>query len=470
MKRYYFDYAATTPVDPQVEKAMRPFWSDTFGNPGSLHYFGQKASAAVFLSRKKIADILGCSYEEIIFTGSATEANNLVLRGVVRAFYQRITNQERISEFVNSESIRYSLIKPKIIVSAIEHESILATARDLELSGEVELVVLPVNRGGIVDLERLKKELDERTILVSIMYANNEMGVIQPISEIAKIIKNFRNRLGIMNNESRIMERGKSIIHNSSFIIPLLHVDASQTFNYLPCNVDELGIDPHTKRELVPGAQKKDDSRYGVGVDLMTLSSQKIYGPKGIGALYVRDHQRITNQKRINEFVNSKSIRYSLIEPMVTGGGQESGLRSGTENVPAIVGFAKAVEIADKLRLKENKRLKELRDYFLKQLKKLSIKTEVNGQMENRLPNNLNIYFPDKKAEDLLIKLDLAGFAVSAGSACSARVNQPSYVIKALGYSEERALNSLRITFGRQTNKKDIDKLLNAFVIINNKK
>ncbi len=391
--RYYFDYAAATPVDPQVEKSMKPYWGKVFGNPGALHWFGQEASAAVFKSRDTIAQSLGCSYREIIFTGSATEANNLVLRGVVKTAREKTKIQN-----------------PKIIISAIEHDSILDTARDLVKEG-VEIAYLPVQKNGVADLNKLKSLLNERTILVSIMYANNEIGTIQPISEIAKIIKDFKVR-----------HHSKNLGLNSLY--PLLHTDAAQAFNYADCNVDDLGV------------------------DAMTLSSQKIYGPKGVGALYVR-------QK-----LGSVKIPIS-ISPIITGGkSQEYGLRSGTENVPGIVGFAKAIEIANALRAKESLRLKKLQDYFISQAKKKIPNLEINGDLQSRLPNNINMYISGTEGQDLIIKLDLEGFAVSPGAACSARTCSPSHVLKALSYSDERATNSVRITFGRHTKKRDIDMLL----------
>ncbi len=440
MKHYYFDYAASTPVDPAVVKAMAPFWSEKFGNPGSLHSFGQEASAAVFEARDTIAKSLGCHYSEIIFTGSATEANNLALRGAIKGLGSRVKGLEN----QNTKNNLYpnpSTLNPKIIVSVIEHDSVLDTAKDLEKDG-VEVVYLPVLKNGIVDLKKLEAALDERTILVSIMYANNEIGTVQPIFEISKIIRDFRNELRIKNNE--LGKNSNSIIHNSPFIIPLFHTDAVQAFNYLNCDVN------------------------GLGVDLLTLSAQKIYGPKGVGALYVRQGlgfrvKGLENQNKKNNLYPNPSTLY----PLITGGGQERGFRSGTENVPGIVGFAKAVEIADKLREKENKRLTILQKYFLKQVKKINPKIELNGDLKNRLPNNINLHIPAKSgnkgsAQDLVIALDMAGFAVSPGSACSSRVCSPSHVLKALGYSDEKAMSGLRITFGRQTTKEPIDKLLKA--------
>lgn len=387
MKRIYFDYAATTPVDLAVEKEMAPYFDKFYGNPGSLHYFGQEASAAVFNSRKKIANTLNCFNSEIIFTGSATEANNLVLRGILKGYRSKV-----IEKNLNLKSYTP---RPKIIISSIEHESIIETCRDIEKKG-VKIIYISVSKEGIVDLKILEKSLDENVILVSIMAANNEIGVIQPIAEISKIIKNFRKEK----------------------VYPLIHTDAVQAFNYLNCSPRESGV------------------------DFMTLSSHKIYGPKGIGMLYVSD----------------KCAGY--LSPIITGGGQENGFRSGTENVAAIIGFAKAVEIAEKIRFRESKRILEFQKYFFKKAEKLLPLIKLNGSIKQRLPNNLNIYFPGFKAQDLLVRLDTAGFAVSSGSACLARTSKPSYIIKALGYPKERAIGSLRITFGKQTNKKQIDEFL----------
>ena len=405
MQRYYFDYAASTPVDPEVEKAMRPYWSKVFGNPGALHWYGQEASAAVFRARDMIAKSLGCNYKEIIFTGSATEANNLVLRGVIKSFRTKTTEP----------------FSPKIIISSIEHESVLNTAKDLEKEG-VEVVYLPVSKNGIVDLKKLESALDERTVSVSVMYANNEIGTVQPISEIAKIINDFRKglELRVKGSENQNKKNNNNLYPNPSTLYPLLHTDAVQAFNYLNCNVNDLGV------------------------DLLTLSSQKIYGPKGVGLLYVK---------------NLRPTSY-VLRPIITGGSQEYGLRAGTENVPGIVGFAKAAEIADKMRDKEGKRLNKLKEYFAVRIKKMIPKAQFNGDFKNRLPNNINMYIPGVAGQDLIIKLDLAGFAVSPGAACSARTCLPSHVLKALGYSDERATNSIRITFGRPTTKNEIDKLL----------
>ncbi len=378
MKRIYLDYAATTPVDPAVLDAMQPYFTETFGNPGSLHSFGQAASGAVFIARQMIAKELNCHYSEVIFTGSATEANNLALRGAVKNH------------------------KPRLIISAIEHESILQTAKDLEKTG-AEVVVIPVSKEGIIDLKKLKAALTRETVLVSVMFANNEIGTIQSIAEIAKVIRDFRGAAKW----------------------PLLHTDAAQALNYLSCDVEALGV------------------------DLMTLSSQKIYGPKGAGALYVRSMQRGVS-------------RVYPISPWQTGGGQEFGLRSGTENVASIVGFSKAVGLAAMDREEESVRIGKLRNQAWEGVKKLFPKAELNGSPEVGLPNILNFYVPGVSGEQLLVTLDLHGVAVSSGSACAARSIDPSHVLLALGHDEQRAKNSVRISLGRMTTKQEIKDFLAA--------
>ncbi len=399
-KHIYLDYAATTPVDPAVFDAMLPYLSTItnnpstglFGNPGSLHSYGQQASGAVFIARQMIAKELNCHYGEVVFAGSATEANNLALRGAVRG-WQMANGKEQML--------------PRIIISAIEHESVLATAKDLEKDG-VEVVVIPVSKDGVVDLKKLKAALNERTVLVSVMYANNEIGTIQPVAEVAKIIRDFRASSAIGNKPLAIR-------------YPLLHTDAVQAFQYLECDVQELGV------------------------DLLTLSAHKIYGPKGIGALYVRSQP-----------ASKLSTTNYPLSTILTGGGQESGLRSGTENVPCIVGFAKAVGLAAMDREDEAVRVAKLRDQAWVGIKKLFPKAVLNGSIHGRLPNNLNFHLPGVLGEQLLVALDMQGVAVSSGTACTARSTNPSHVVLALGYDEKRAKNSVRISLGRMTAKKEI--------------
>mgnify|MGYP001561727442 CR=1 FL=1 len=388
MRRIYLDYASTTPVDSDVLAAMLSYFSEKFGNPGSLHSFGQEAQIAIDNARSKVADFLGCLTQEIIFTGSATEANNLAIIGAVRA------------------AKKAGVKNPHVITSAIEHKSVLEPIRKLEKDGEIELTILNVSKNSLIDLEQLKKSLKENTVLVSIIYANNEIGTVQPISEISKIIKNFRNwKLGTA--------------------LPLLHTDAAQAANYLNMKAADLGV------------------------DLLTLSSQKIYGPKGTGVLYVK-----------------KGV---LIEPQILGGEQEYGKRAGTENVPNIVGMGAAIVKINEYKNK-NGQILELRNFFIDNVLAKIKTASLNGNIESCLPNVANILFKGINSADLLMMLDMEGIAVSAGSACQARgISGPSYVLRAMGLSEQDAKSSIRFSFGRQTTKEDIDYALEILVKLVNK-
>lgn len=383
MKRVYLDYASTAPVDPDALAAMLPYFSEKFGNPGSLHSFGQEAQIAVDNARSSVADFLGCITQEIIFTCSATEANNLAIFGAAKT------------------AKKASIKNPHMIASAIEHKSVLEPIYKLEKDGEIELTILNVSKNGLIDPEQLEKSLKDNTVLVSIMYANNEIGSIQPISEISNIIRNFKNsKLGA--------------------IYPLLHTDVAQAANYLNMKVADLGV------------------------DLLTLSSQKIYGPKGAGVLYVK-----------------KGV---LIEPQILGGEQEYGKRAGTENVPNVVGMGAAIAKINEYKSK-NSQILDLRNYFIDNvLVKIKI-ASLNGNKENCLPNIANILFKGVNSADLLMMLDMEGIAVSAGSACQARgISGPSYVLRAMGLSEQDAKSSIRFSFGRQTTKEDIDYVLEVLV------
>jgi cysteine desulfurase len=393
MRRLYFDHAASTPVDPRVLRAMRSYFSSEFGNPGSLHSFGQKAIAAVDASREEIGKLIGAKhFREIIFTSGATEANNLALRGAVE-FYKKHHGADAV--------------RPRVIVSSIEHESILETAQALEKNG-AEIIMLPVNKEGVIDIMALKNALNEHTVIVSVMHVNNETGTIQPLREIKFIIDAFHEDLA--GND----------LANSPY--PLLHTDAAQSFPYLYCDVAMLGV------------------------DMMTLSAHKMNGPKGVGALYVRRDETLFPENGGSPLI-----------AQVSGGGQEFGVRSGTENVPGIVGFARAATLAAAARGTNATRITALRDELWKRIKAAVPVAEINGPMgDAKAPHILNIYFPGHAAQDLLTRFDRANVAVSSGSACRSRAVESSYVIEALGYDKARASSSVRFSLGKETTKREV--------------
>lgn len=389
MKLIYLDYAATTPLDPEVSKSMNGIAGD-FGNPGSLHSFGQKAKTLLDWSRQNLAKTIAANHREIIFASSATEANNLILRGVLKSFFK------------NQKNCR---IIPKIITSSTEHPSVLETVKVLESEGAIEAVYLPVNPNGIVDLTALEKSLDEKTILVSVMWVNNETGALQPIEKISTLVKIFKKE-----NEGKLI---------SSY--PLLHTDAVQAFNLFDLNVIRSGV------------------------ELMTLSSHKMYGPKGAACAYIKEEAK------------------DMITPIITGGGQEYGLRSGTENVSAIFGFSKAAEIVQASRKKEFLRLEKISKIFLEKIKTAIPGVEINGSWANRSPQILNLWFPRHK--NIGIALDMAGIAASSGSACSQRYEKPSYVLKQTGFDDDRVKESIRFSFGRFTDEKEIDEAASRIIM-----
>jgi len=412
MQRIYLDYAATAPVDPAVMRSMTPYFSKKFGNPGSLHAFGQEAIAAVDKARETIAKSIGAGFREVIFTGSATEANNFALRGIVKGV-RVLGLGYRGWKKKTLYPIPYTL-RPRIVISAVEHESVRGTAHDLEKEG-VEVVGVPVDRNGILNLAALRASLNNRTVLVSVMYANNEIGTIQPIAEIVKIIKGFR------------------VLGLGSRGYPLFHTDAAQAFQYLDCDVVKLGV------------------------DMLTLSAHKIYGPKGVGVLYIGDRVLGLGFSKNGKKSGLYPSPYTLA-PSVTGGGQEFGLRSGTENVPGIVGFAEAARAAAAIRKKESARIRALREELWKGIKKICPDAEVNGIENSKLtlPSILNVYFPGRSAQELLMRLDIAGIAASAGPACSSRAAAPSHVVQALGHSKKRASESVRFSMGKHTTREEI--------------
>lgn len=374
-KIIYLDYAAATPTDPRVIRAMMPYFGADYGNPSSLYSSGRRAAVAIMKTKERIAKIIRAKPEEIIFTGSGTESDNLAIMGAARA------NRAHGNH---------------IIISAIEHKATLEAAKQLEKEG-FEMSILPVDHFGLIDLLEFHKLLRPDTILVSVMYVNNEIGTIQPIKELSAIIKEVRGG------------------HSST----LLHTDASQATGFLPLDVEDLGV------------------------DLMTLNSSKIYGPKGVGMLYKRTGV--------------------IVSPVIIGGGQENNLRAGTESVPLIVGFGEALANVEEMRTHESKRLIGLRDYLIKQLRIRISNLVLNGHPTLRSPNNVNISIPHIEGESMLLMLDELGIEVSTGSACSARDLKPSHVLLAIGQLDELAHGSIRFSLGHETTKKDLDYLLEVF-------
>ncbi len=374
-KLIYMDYASTSPVDPKVEAAMRPFWQRSFGNPSALHRLGVEAKNAVADARRKIASVFFAQPDEIIFTSGGTESDNLAIMGVV-------------------QTAKKTIQKPHIITTAIEHSAILETCRSLEVWG-AEVTYLPVSPSGIVDPKQVKEALKKNTVLVSVMYANNEIGTVQPIVEIAKEIRHFKKN------------------KTSHPHYPYFHTDATQAVNYLPINIAKLGV------------------------DLLSCNASKIYGPKGIGALYKK--------------------RYVQLAEITFGGSQEYGLRAGTENVPLIVGFAQAMEIAEKMKIKESARLAKLRDYFFSMISKNFPDAVINGDKLERLPNNINISFPGYESDFLVIELDARDILVSGKSACKSGDGEISYVINAIRPDADETEGSVRFSLGRTTTKQDVD-------------
>lgn len=368
MKRIYLDYAATTPMDPEVVETMLPYLTTHFGNPSSIHAFGRENRKAIEDARAVIATQLGATApNEIIFTGSGSESDNMAIRGVAHA--QRDKGRH-------------------IITSAIEHHAVFDTCHHLEKEG-FKITYLPVDGDGLVNPETLEKALTPETILVTIMHANNEVGTIQPIAEIGKLLR-----------ERKI----------------LFHTDAVQSVGALPVNVADLSV------------------------DLLSLAAHKIYGPKGVGALYVR-----------------KGVR---VDPLIFGGGQERNRRAGTENVAGIVGLAKALTLANAGLEAKAKRLTELRDYLIDNVLEKFECVRLNGHRTRRLPGNANFSFEFIEGESLLLNLDLKGIAASSGSACTSGSLEPSHVLLAMGICHEIAHGSLRITMGKDTTKADVDYLL----------
>ena len=366
----YLDNAASTAVHPEVVKEMLPYFDTQYGNPSSIHQFGRKAKNAVQKARKQVAVLIGAEPDEILFTSGGTESNNTILYGISNLMSHALPQLQK---------------RNHIITSSIEHEAILQPCKNLEEIG-CKITYLPVDESGMVDLPDVANSLTENTIIVSIMFANNEVGTIQPIKEISEVCKKYD---------------------------VLFHTDAVQAVGKVPINVKELGV------------------------DALSVSSHKINGPKGIGALFIK-----------------KGLR---VAPQILGGGQENGMRSGTENVASIVGFGKACEIA-KERLNENiSHFQTLHSLMLSRIVKEIPLVKLNGHPEKRIFNNIHLTFLGVQGEDLIIKLDEHGIAASTGSACSVHTQEASHVLKAMGFDHLQITGSLRMSFGYMNTLDEVD-------------
>ena len=367
MRRIYLDYAATTPTHPEVVKAMLPYLTNVFGNPSTIYSYGQEARGAVEEARTNVAELIGARGEEITFTSGGTEADNFALKGIAYA-----------SEHKGDH----------IITTSIEHHAVVESCKFLERRG-FKVTYLPVDGYGLVAPQDIKKAITNKTILISVIHANNEVGTIEPIGEIGKIAK----EAGIC-----------------------FHTDAVQTVGHIPVNVDTLGV------------------------DLLSISAHKVYGPKGVGALYIKKGTRLI--------------------PLMHGGEQEKRHRAGTENVPAIVGLGKAVELAGQEMDKETEWLTCLRDKLIKGLLERIDHIRLNGHPLKRLPNNVNVSVDFVEGESMLLNLDLEGICASTGSACRSSSLEPSHALLARGLSPEQAHGSLRFTLGRENTEGDIECVL----------
>ncbi|GIW66138.1 MAG: cysteine desulfurase IscS [Candidatus Parcubacteria bacterium] len=369
----YLDYASTTPVSKKIFRSIKPYFFEIFANPSSIHRFGQKALRAVDESRMLIKNLIEADYfNEIIFTASATEGNNLIIKGLSFLYYYNLK------------------IKPHIITTEIEHPSVIEPLKDLKKLNLVDYDFLPIDNNGLVDCNAISKIVKNNSCLISVHYVNSELGIIQPIKKISQIIREINK-----NRNLKIY----------------FHTDASQA--------------PLTE----------DISVKSLGVDFMTISSHKIYGPKGIACIYKRGN--------------------IILERLISGSEQEFELRGGTENVPLIVGFAKALEIAINEQEKTKNYLNKIRNYFIDKLKSSKINFEINSKLELSTPKIINIYFPQKTSQEILIYLDQNNIFVSAGMACKSRAILPNEVV--LKIYPKRAKNSLRFSFGKETTKKQLD-------------
>jgi len=388
-KRIYLDNAGATPLGESAKHTLLKY-GDVFGNPSAIHKEGDLASQALQKARNTIATVLNAHSYEIIFTGNGTESCNLAILGC------------------SSHWVVRGGQLPHIITTEIEHPAVLEPIKYLEKQGRVTVTYLPVYENGIVKVKDFREALNENTVLVSVMYANNEIGTLQPVKEIGRALDEWKRE------------------NNKTFTsYPYFHIDACQAGNYL--NLDVLRLKCH----------------------LMTINSSKVYGPKGIAALYKREGVRI--------------------EPMIYGGGQEREMRSGTESVSLAVAFAEALKESQDIRDKELSRLSTLRDFFFEKVEKEISDITIYGDKKERLPNNINIRVPGIPSDEMILRLDAKGFAVSHKSACASQETDGSYVVQALGATEAESLENVRITLGRNTIKSDLESLVIAIKEIKEK-
>lgn len=380
MRKIYLDYAATTPVDPRVLRVMLPYLKEKFGNPSSPHRWGREAKLAIEESRKKVAKALGVKPEEIIFTSCATESINLAHKGVVRGMFYR------------AKKIK----TPHLITSSVEHKAVLETCQYMERLGVAKVTYLPVDKNGLVRVADIEKAIRPETVLVSMMYVNNEVGMIEPIDKIGRLIKKI-NQTGNRRQETKIY----------------FHTDVTQALQYLDCHVERLGV------------------------DLLSLSGHKIYAPKGIGVLYIREGTPLSCQQ--------------------SGGSQEYQLRAGTENVPYIVGLGKALELVQQDKMQSAKRVGKLRDKLIAGILKNIKRVTVTGHPTKHAPHIASFIVQGAEGEAILLLLDEAGIAASSGSACTSGLLEPSHVLTAMGYQPQEAHGSLRFSLGKQTTEEEID-------------
>ena len=382
MNTIYMDHGATTPMRSEVLEAMMPYFTESFGNPSSIYTLAQETRNAVEDSRRFVANSIGSRASEICFTSGGTEADNAAIKGVAMSM-KNLGNH--------------------IITTSIEHHAVLHTCHQMEQFG-FDVTYIPVDDKGFVSAKDVLDAITDKTILISVMLANNEIGTIQPIKEIAKKIREYSDK------------SGKTIV---------FHTDAVQAVGHLPVDVKDLGV------------------------DMLSISGHKFYGPRGVGALYIK--------------------RCTPFEPLIIGGGQERQRRSGTENVPGIVGLSKALELSVKEMELESSRQIKIRNHIFEYLKKNMDDILINGDQINRLPNNVNVSFPGIEGESILLALDLGGVSASSGSACSAASIEPSHVLLAIGRSAEQARGTIRITIGRTTTDEDVQYMLNLLPNIVNK-